>query len=79
MQPFPGKYENCVDPVPDPDGWFHAKIVVNAKKVLVFVNNASRPSLEVEKLTNTTKGGVALWVGNNSGGSFANLTITKQP
>src|SRR5207253_5971231 len=74
---FPGKYENNVDPVPDPDGWFHAKIVVNGKHISVFVNNALKPSLEVEKLTNTTKGGIALWVGNNSGGSFANVTITN--
>lgn len=73
---YPGKYENRVDPVPDPDGWFHAKVVVNGKRVSVFVNNASKPSLEVEKLTNTNKGGIALWVGNNSGGSFANLSIT---
>jgi hypothetical protein len=42
----------------------------------VFVNNASKPSLEVDKLSNSTKGGLALWVGNNSGGSFANLSIT---
>lgn len=74
---FLGKYENRADPVPDPDSWFHAKIIVNGKRVSVFVNNASKPSLEVEKLTNTTKGGVALWVGNNSGGSFANLTISN--
>jgi hypothetical protein len=74
---FPGKYENRVDPVPDPDGWFHVKIVVDGKRVSVFVNNASKPSLEVEKLTNTTKGGIGLWVGNNSGGSFANVTITN--
>jgi len=75
---FPGKYENRINPVPDPDGWFHAKIVVDGRKISVFVNNASKPSLEVEKLTNTTKGGVALWVGNNSGGSFANLTISER-
>lgn len=73
---FPGKYENKVNPVPDPDGWFHAKIIVNGKKVAVFVDNAATPCLEVEKLTNTSKGGVALWVGNNSGGSFANVSIT---
>jgi pimeloyl-ACP methyl ester carboxylesterase len=73
---YPGKYENKVDPVPDPDGWFHAKVVINDKRVSVFVNNASKPSLEVDKVSNSTKGGLALWVGNNSGGSFANLTIT---
>jgi hypothetical protein len=73
---YPGKYENNIDPVPDPDGWFHAKVVVNNKRVSVFVDNASKPSLEVDKLSNSTKGGLALWVGNNSGGSFANLSIT---
>jgi hypothetical protein len=72
---FPGKYENKVNPVPDPNGWFHVKIIVEGKKVSAYVNDAEKPSLEVEKLNNTVKGGVALWVGNNSGGSFANLTI----
>ena len=74
---FPGKYENRVDPVPNPDEWFHAKIIVDGKRVAVFVNDAQKPSLEIQKLTGTTKGKLALWVGNNSGGSFANLVITK--
>jgi len=74
---FPGKYENKVNPVPDPDGWFHAKIVVDGKKITVYVNDAQTPSLVVEKLTSTNTGSIALWVGNNSGGSFANLVITK--
>jgi hypothetical protein len=74
---FPGKYENKVNPVPDPDGWFHVKVIVDGKKVSVFVNNAQSPSLLVEKLNNTTTGGLALWVGNNSGGGFANLTISS--
>lgn len=73
---FPGKYENNVSPVPNPDGWFHVKLKVDGKKVSVYVNDAQTPSLEIDKLSNTTSGGVALWVGNNSGGSFANLTIT---
>ncbi len=74
---YPGKYENKVDPAPDPDGWFHVKILVDGKKISVFVNNAQKPSLEVEKLSSTIKGGVALWAGNNSGGSFANLSISS--
>lgn len=73
----PGKYENKVNPVPDPDGWFHAKIIVDGEKVSAFVNNAQSPTLLVERLNNTTTGGLALWVGNNSGGSFANLTISS--
>ena len=77
-QDHPGKYENRVQPVPNPDGWFHIKIVVAGKLVTVFVDNAQAPSLVVEKLTPSTKGGLGLWVGNNSGGSFANFKITQQ-
>jgi pimeloyl-ACP methyl ester carboxylesterase len=74
-QDFPGKYENKVNPVPNPDGWFHVKIVITGKQIKVYVDNAEKPSLEVEKLTEIKKGGVALWVGNNSGAAFANLKI----
>lgn len=76
-QDSPGKYENKVDPAPDPDNWFHVKIVVQAKHIAVYVNNEATPSLEVVSLSSTAKGGVALWLGNNSGGSFANLSITS--
>ena len=77
-QDHPGKYENRVQPVPNPDGWFHVRIVVFGKRVRVFVNDSETASLEVEKVTSTTKGGLGLWVGNSSGGSFANLEITQQ-
>ena len=73
---FPGKYENTITPVPDPEAWFHVKVVVDGKKVSAFVNNSSTPSLQVQKISNTSNGGIALWMGNNSGGEFANLTIT---
>ncbi|MEO6731400.1 MAG: family 16 glycoside hydrolase [Ferruginibacter sp.] len=78
-QDFPGKYENKVNPVPNPDGWFHVKITVAGKQIRVFVDNAENPCLEVEKLNDTKKGGIGLWVGNNSGGAFANLQITNPP
>lgn len=77
-QDHPGKYENAPNPIPDPDGWFHVRITVAGKQVKVYVNNASTPSLEVDKLTSSTNGSLALWVGNTSGGAFANLTITAQ-
>jgi hypothetical protein len=73
---FPGKYENTITPVPDPEGWFHVKVVVDGRKVSAFVNNSPTPSLQVQKLSNTNNGSIALWMGNNSGGEFANLTIT---
>lgn len=74
----PQKYENKVDPVPDPDDWFHVKVTIKGKKIAVFVNNSSKPSLEVEKLTDTKSGQIGLWVDYGSDGSFADLTITRQ-
>jgi len=75
---FPGKYENKVNPVPNADDWFHAKIVVKDKTISVFVNNSSTPSLVVNKLSNTSNGKIGLWVENGSDGSFANLEIRSE-
>lgn len=71
----PGSYEKPVMPVPDPNAWFHARVVVASPKVSVFVNDAKEPSLVVNQLSDRKKGQVGLWVGNTSGGDFANLTI----
>jgi hypothetical protein len=71
----PGKYEQPVNPVPDPNGWFHARVVVASPKVSVFVNDANEPSLVVNQLSDRKRGLVGLWVGNTSGGDFANLKI----
>ena len=72
----PGKYENTVEPAPDPTSWVHARIVVAYPKITVFVNNAEAPSLEVEQLSDRKSGWVGFWVGNGSGGDFANLKIS---
>ncbi|RYY29257.1 MAG: DUF1080 domain-containing protein [Chitinophagaceae bacterium] len=72
----PGKYENKIDPGPDPDEWLNVKIVIAGKSVKVFVNNSTNPSLEVESPATLKAGGIGLWVGNNSKGSFRNLTIS---
>lgn len=71
----PGLYEKPVSPVPDPNDWFHVRVVVASPKVSVFVNDGKEPSLVVNQLSERKKGQVGLWVGNNSGGDFANLTI----
>jgi hypothetical protein len=72
---FPGKYENRVTPIPDPENWFHTKVTIADGRISVFVNNHSKPCLVVSKLTDVKKGKIGLWVGNGSGGSFANLQI----
>jgi hypothetical protein len=74
----PGEYERAVNPVPDPNGWFHVRVVVAGSRVMVFVGDATEPSLVVSKLSGRTTGLVGLWVGNNSGGDFANLKIRPE-
>src|SRR5262245_6017950 len=71
----PGKYEKPVSPPPDPNDWFHARVVVASPKVSVFVNDAKEPCLVVDQLSDRKKGLVGLWVGNTSGGDFANFKI----
>jgi len=59
------------------DSWFHAKIIVAADKIEVFVNNNPQPSLSVKPLNDYTTGKIGFWVGNNSDGDFANLEIKQ--
>jgi len=70
----PGTYESAVKPVPDPSGWFHARIEVTKQKVSVWVDDAKEPCLVVDRLSNREKGKVGLWVDSNEG-AFSNLKI----
>jgi hypothetical protein len=75
----PGKYERAVIPEPDGDDWFHARLVVERPKVTVFVNHGTEPSLVVDELSGRAQGSVGVWVGEGSGGYFANLQVTHKP
>ncbi|ROZ75371.1 hypothetical protein [Ramlibacter sp. WS9] len=71
----PGQFENAVKPVPDPDGWFHARIEVTDSHVRVFVNDAKEPSLVTRRLS---AGGVQRPVGlfvDSGDGHYSNLTV----
>lgn len=72
----PGQYEKPVKPVPDPNAWFHARVVVASPTVSVFVGDAKEPCLTVNQLSDRKKGLVGIWVGNTSGGDFANFKIS---
>lgn len=74
-QDSPGKYENAIDPAPDPEGFFHVKLVIEKPKVSIYVNQAKQPCLIVEPLSDRQAGKVGLWVDNESNGAFANLKI----
>lgn len=75
---FPGIYEKGIIPTTGGNEWFHAKIVIKCPVVTVYFNGSKEPSLNIEKLNMRTTGKVGIWVGNNSGGDFANLQITPQ-
>jgi hypothetical protein len=57
--------------------WFHVRIVVERPNVTVFVNGASTPCLVIKELSDRSRGSVGLWVGEGSGGNFANLRVTR--
>jgi len=71
----PGQYENTVSPVPNPVDWFKVKVEIEFPTVKVYVNDSDEPSLQVEQISERKKGGVGLWVGNNSEGGFKNLKV----
>ena len=70
-------YERAVTPPLDGDEWFHVRVVIERPKVRVFVNNRTEPCLAVDELSDRTHGSVGLWVGEGSGGYFANLRATR--
>ena len=69
-------FPNPETPAPDPNGWFHARIVVAKPKISVYVNDAKEPSLVVDEISDRKGGWVGFWVGSSAGGDFANLKIT---
>lgn len=75
---FPEQFENPVNPVPDPNNWFHAKVVVEWPRVKVFVENSNEPSLDVKMKSSFKKGKIGFWAGNGSDGWYKNLVVTKK-
>jgi hypothetical protein len=72
----PERFEQGVRPVPDPDDWFAARVEVAERAVRVYVAGSEAPSLVVERLHTRRSGRVGYFVGNESGGDFAGLTLT---
>jgi Domain of Unknown Function (DUF1080) len=72
----PGVYEAAVKPVPDPEGWFHARIQVGKQRVSVWVDDGKEPCLVVDRLASPRKGKVGLWVDSKEG-KFRNLKISS--
>jgi hypothetical protein len=64
---------------PNPNEWFTMTIIVDKKSVNAFINQDTKPSLTVEKLTERGDGKIGIFVGDGSGGDFESITIeTRQ-
>ncbi|MBS1532293.1 MAG: hypothetical protein JSU01_18470 [Bacteroidetes bacterium] len=74
---FHNQYEKAVDPAPNANDWFHARIEVHGDIVSVFVNGNETASLIVRELVNTGGKKIGFWAGNNSDGNWKNLKITS--
>ncbi|HVS39171.1 MAG TPA: hypothetical protein VMS17_26675 [Gemmataceae bacterium] len=71
----PGKFEGPVSSAPDPEKWFHARIEVGTKQVLVYVNDAKEPCLTVDRLAEGGEGcPVGLFV-DSGDGLYAGLKV----
>jgi len=71
----PEKYESYVDL--EPGVWTKFKIVIEGTKARLYVHGAERPCLIVNDMKlGDSEGGVALWVGPDTEGYFAELKIT---
>jgi hypothetical protein len=75
---FPEEFENPVDGSLVPTDWVKVRVIVDESKVQVRVGPVDEATLEVRKLGQLDGGQVGLWVGNVSGGDFANLVITPK-
>jgi hypothetical protein len=70
---FPDVYESAC-PV-DPEQWLKVKIEVQPRVTRVYVEGVNKPIITVDRPFPVNGRGVALWTGNATRGSFANVTI----
>jgi hypothetical protein len=68
--------KNPVDASIVPTDWVKLRVVIEGSKVQIHVGSAKELTLGVRKFGQLDGGQVGLWVGNASGGDFANLVIT---
>jgi hypothetical protein len=73
---FPEEFENPVGASIVPTGWVKLRVIVEGSKVQIYVGPVKEVTLAVRKLGQLDGGQIGLWVGNGSGGDFANLVVT---
>jgi len=76
---FPDKFENAIEPAPDPNSWVRVRVVIKNSTISTYINGNKKPSLVVKKVSGLNTGLIGFYVADTSGGDFANLTVTKAP
>lgn len=70
----PGMYESTINPIPNPNSWFHVKIMVDHENAAVFINNSDLSCLKIPLLAQEG-GKIGFYTADRSGGAFSNLKI----
>jgi hypothetical protein len=70
-----GIFEKEIVNPPDPNGWFKMRLVIRDKTVEGYINDATQPSLTVEKLNDQHEGKVGLFMGDGAGGDFEKIVV----
>ena len=71
----PGLYEKGIRGKQNGNDWFHARIEISDDWISVVVNQEVQPSLQIRTPEGQKGIKLGLWVGDGSGGIFANLKI----
>lgn len=69
------KFEKEIINPPNPNGWFKMRLDIDNKTIKAYINQDTKPSLVVEKLTTQTNGKLGIFVGEGSGGDFKSIVI----
>jgi hypothetical protein len=73
----PGVYESYADLVPG--DWTHLRVEVAGQGAQLYVSGASQPALVVRDLKRPAAPGmVGLWIGDETDGHFAHLTVIER-
>ena len=73
-----GVFEKEIINPPNPNDWFTMTVIVDRKSVKAFINQDTKPSLTIEKLTEQSNGKLGIFMGDGSGGDFETITIESK-
>ena len=73
-----GEFEAEITSPPNPDKWFKAVIIIQEKKVEVYVNEIAEPVLTINRLTTAKSNKIGVWTGYGSSGRFRNLILRSE-